>query len=265
MHSASNTTPKAAVVPPDTSTAHAASAPQTPARQDVAAANAAHMMSRGVSVPYPTVAPQSPSTAQQATFAAKSHGAASSSSAAKPALTAPAPHATVHRQLDASGISSDNDTAPRLATSTGTGVAAPHATAAMLSSPATASVHSVAQPTVVGGQYHHYYQQELQAPPQQTAANTVDLALYQSSHKPTVNGVTTPASHYGGQQSWTQQSVTSSSGSGTGSAQFSGARRNAMVCSDEVIASIQAVSLAAKVSRLYIAQSIGVHVSCWLR
>jgi hypothetical protein len=256
MHTSSNTASQAAVVPPDTSIAHAASAPQTPARQDVAAANAAHMVSRGVSFPavaYPTAAPQSSSTAQQATFAAKSHGAASSSSAAKPALAAPAPHATVHRQLDASGISSDNDPARCLATSTGTGVAAPHATATKLSTPATAGVHSMAQPSAVAqGQSQYYYQQQLQAPPQQTAANSVDLTLYQSSHKPTVNEaaqLTTPAFYYGGPQPWTQQPLASSTANSTGTAQFSGARRNAIVCSAEVAASIQAVSLAAKVSR----------------
>jgi hypothetical protein len=253
LHTSSNTISKAAVVPPDTSAAHIASALETSARQNAAAANAAHMVSRGASFPartYPTADPQSSSAAQKKAFA-ESHGATSSSSAVKLAPTTPVPHATVHRQLDASGIASDSnstqgaadkETAQRLATTTGTGVAAPHVGTTMLSTPANASVHSVAQPIVVAqGQHLHQHQHQLQAQQHQTAANTVDLTLHQSPHKTSVTRATqlvTPASYYGGQQSWTQSVTSSSSTGSTGTAQFTGARRNAMVCSDEVVASV---------------------------
>jgi hypothetical protein len=259
--SASKALPKTPAVLPVASPVHtqAASVLSASERQDAAAANAARML-WGVPFPartYPSAAPQSSSTAQKKALASD-HGATSTGSADKPAPATPVPHAAVNRQLNASGISSDNGTAQRLATPTPTGtvVAAPHAGTIKLgaatvaaSTAASTSVHSVAQPTVLAqGQHLHQHQQQLQVQQQQTAAHTVDLTLDELSDYTSGNEefpLLIPASCYGGQQPRvTPVTSSSSSTASSNSAKFSG-RYNATVRSDDVVASIKALSLSA--------------------
>jgi hypothetical protein len=267
--------PQAAVVLPETSAEHAASAPQMSTRQDAAAANAAHMVDRGVASPamaYPTAAAQSSPTAHSKLPVATS-GATTFSTAVGSAPTTPVPYAAVHSQLEASTTSAhsntsqaavDDDTAQRLATTTSYSVLgasySEYARAAMLraatdaGSAATVGVHSV-QPIMLAQQ-------------QQTEANTVDLTRSESPHKATVNKIpelVTPASCYGVQQLWS--SPVTSSTTTTSTAHSSG-RRNAMVCDEQVAADFRALSLTAEVrysvhtSRVFVAiDSYGVLVS----
>jgi hypothetical protein len=263
--SASKALPKTAAVLPAASPVHTASVLSASERQDAAAANAARML-RGVPFPartYPSAAPQSPSTAQKKALA-KDAGATSSSSAVKPAPATPVPHAAVSRPFDASGISSDNGTAratarngtaQRLVTPTGTVVAAPYAEATMLSAAAVAgstATTGVAQPTVVAQEQHqHQYQQQLQNQQEQqqqpTAANTVDLTLGELSDYTSGSEefpLLTPASCYGVPQPRVPPVTSSSSSTNTNSAEVSG-RHNSMVCSEDVVANIKALSLSA--------------------
>jgi hypothetical protein len=168
-----------------------------------------------------------------------------------PRLTAT--HFQLHAFPATSQAPANNATAQRLATTSGSGVVAPRATATKLgaatvagSTATTAGMHSVVQPILLA-QALHQRQQQLQVQQQQTAANTVDLTLDELSDDTTGDEefpLLTPASCYGGQQSRVHSTTSSTTISGSNSARLSG-RSNAMVRNEDVVASIKALSLSA--------------------